>query len=336
MKKTENMFSENKLSAYVSSALTMSDKIQGDRIKALNSKIKEWLNEIDIFGYLPQEYSDPSLNDMMSPEEIYILDRWRIAESDFVIMNLDKPAFGVGQEAEIASSSGIPIIPFHYYKTQVSRIIRGIPGIFIIDKDKSPENSIIQYEDITNFNDLKDKLLSSIKRLISQLKNQSDEEINKLPDFSEYFVKAMRNRGETVESLSEKTGLSRSFISALTQDYKSIKKMLEPFDILKIRKLKKISINKYSNPGLWILQKLSKALHVNIGDLIGEERFEFDWLEPLVLAANKGLKLEQLLNIIPKTDYKIYYTNAARFQDSKKAKEEIANEMLELVKKYSE
>lgn len=65
----------------------------------------------------------------MKPEEIYVLDRWRIAESDFVVMNMDQPAFGVGEEAEMACSMGIPIIAFHYASVVMpSRIIRVVPG----------------------------------------------------------------------------------------------------------------------------------------------------------------------------------------------------------------
>src|SRR5437660_6142867 len=107
---TREMFPQDKRDsfgwqAYLSSALTLHDAQTRNRIKALNTLIKTWLEEsCDAFIYLPQEYSDPSRGDKMKPEEIYILDRWRIAESDFVVMNLDTPSFGVGQEAEIACS----------------------------------------------------------------------------------------------------------------------------------------------------------------------------------------------------------------------------------------
>ncbi len=77
----------------------MPDSQACDRIKNLNALIKSWLEEsANTFVYLPQDYSDPSRGDKMRSEEIYILDRWRIAESDFIIMNLDTPSFGVGRK----------------------------------------------------------------------------------------------------------------------------------------------------------------------------------------------------------------------------------------------
>ncbi len=336
MNKTVDMFREETWCAYVSSALTIPDKIQRENVKSLNLKIKSWLKSVKVFGYLPQEYSDPSLNDLMSPEEVYILDRWRIAECDFVIMNLDRASFGVGQEAEIATSIGIPIIPFHYYKNQVSRIIRGVPGIFIKDRDQSPENSIILYHDLDTFEDLQEKLISRVKLILSYLDSMIKGNNNLLPPFSERLSKAMNNCGETDESLANKAGLSIPFIKALKHDYKSVKKILEPYKIFDKYDLKNISINKYLNPGLWILQRLSKALNLRISDLIGEEIFEFEWLEPLMIAAKKGLNFEKFLDVIPLTDYKIYYTNAARFENTRKAKETIADELLAICNKQND
>src|SRR5687767_11077930 len=94
--------------SYMSSALTLADGKQRDQIYHLNEEIKKWLQEeTNTFVYLPQHYSAPGHGSTMKPHEVYVLDRWRISESDFIVMNLDIASFGVGQEAEIACAAGI-------------------------------------------------------------------------------------------------------------------------------------------------------------------------------------------------------------------------------------
>ena len=96
-----------KWQSYMSSALTLPDQKISNLMQSLNSEIKKWLQEeTDTFVYLPQDYSAPGHGSSMKPDEVYVLDRWRIAESDFIVMNFDIASFGVGQEAEIACSMG--------------------------------------------------------------------------------------------------------------------------------------------------------------------------------------------------------------------------------------
>lgn len=244
--------------AYVSSALTISDALEGKRIRSLNTGIKQWLHKIKVFAYLPQEYPAPDHNAKMSPEEVYVLDRWRVAESDFVIMNLDHPSFGVGQVAEIAASVGIPIIPFHYYQIQVSRVIKDNPGIFITESEEKPSQAVIAYEDVKDYSDLQEKLMTRVKSLQKTIdKSQTNTEERTQLSFSSVIEKAIRDNKETVQSLAKKLTLSPDFLETLLSDDKDIHKIAELYEIFKIGDLRDIPINKYSNPGIWIFDKLN-------------------------------------------------------------------------------
>lgn len=319
--------------AYVSSALTMGDALQRQRIKSLNEEIKEWLKKLDVFAYLPQEYSDPGHGDKMSPEEIYILDRWRVAESDFVIMNLDHPSFGVGQEAEIASSVGVPIIPFYYYEYQVTRILKGTPGIFMTDAEVKPSQAVIEYEDRENYKDLKEKLTARVRLLKNTTHTQND--IKRDPEFSfaTMLGKAMKNNKETVQSLAKKTALSPPFIEALLSDHKDIRKMLESHGIFKLRELRDIPSNKYSNPGLWILEKLSTVFNMRISNLIGESELDRSWHSPLIELSKKGVKMEEFIDILDEARYTISYMDAAKSKNDEQAFREVTAKIFRLVEK---
>jgi hypothetical protein len=281
--------------SYLSSALTLQDAQTRDRIKALNFNIKTWLEETtNTFVYLPQQYSDPSRGDKMKPEEIYILDRWRIAESDFIVMNLDTPAFGVGQEAEIACSMGIPIIAFHYYTTQVSRIIKGIPALFINEGATHPSEGII----------------ASVLRVQKTIKRLPAAQVGS--SFSSRLRRAITKTGKTVAEVANEAGFTEAFLNSLLHEYKFIESIFEPYELLKLCRLRNIPEERYLNPGLWVLKKLATTLNVRIADLVGEEEIGRAWHEPLVLLSRKGVSLEEFVGVADDADYLLMHRQAAR------------------------
>lgn len=320
-----------KWQAYVSSALTISDAAVRERIKGLNTKIQSWLQELaGTFVYLPQEYSDPSRGDKMKPEEIYILDRWRIAESDFVIMNMDLPSFGVGQEAEIACSMGIPIIAFHYSGFSVSRIIRGIPAIFSGDAGQPSSEGIIKYDDLDNYEDLKNTLLARVHHM-QQLVKPVQETTGFTQSFSERLEKAIQKSGKTKEFIAQESGFTEAFLDSLLNHYKSVESVLEPYGLLKLCKLRKIPIDRYLNPGLWVLRKLSAVLNIRVSALIGEEELDRLWHQPLRLASRNGVTLEEFISVSEKTDFMVIYQKAAKSFDDEEASQEVSNQIMDLV-----
>jgi hypothetical protein len=312
--------------AYLSSALTLPDAQTRDRIKSLNSLIKKWLEEAtDSFIYLPQEYSDPSRGDKMKPEEIYILDRWRIAESDFIVMNLDTPSFGVGQEAEIACSMGIPIVAFHYKGNLVSRIIRGIPSLFIGEGAVQPSEGVIAYEDLGGYLDLKGDLISSVKRLQKSIKPLPSTSAG--PSFSMRLQRAITKSRKTVGQVAREAGFTEAFLKSLLHEYKFIESIFEPYELLKLCRLRNIPEERYLNPGLWVLKRLAETLDIRISALVGDEDIGRAWHEPLILLSRKGVSLEEFVAVADDADYLLMHQKAAR----NSSPDEVAEGILRLV-----
>lgn len=315
--------------AYLSSALTLQDSQTRERVKGLNALIKQWLEEsTDTFIYLPQEYSDPSRSDSMTPEEIYILDRWRVAESDFVVMNLDTPAFGVGQEAEIACSMGIPIIAFHYKGYQVSRIIRGMPTIFTGEGTSVPSEGIISYEDLQGYSDLRNDLIATVRKLQKSIKPLPTN-VQSIQPFSERLRKAIAKSGKSLSQIAKETGFTDAFLNSLLNNFKLIENIFEPYEFLKKCRLRRIPEERYSNPGLWVLRKLSDTLNVRISTLVGEEELSHIWHEPLVMLSQRGVTLEEFVEVSDDADYLVMYQKAARSGSP----EEVAEEIYSLVER---
>jgi hypothetical protein len=331
---TKNLFPEDRRDtfdwhAYLSSALTIPDALIRDRVLKLNSLIKGWLEDAtNTFMYLPQEYSDPSRGDKMKPEEIYILDRWRIAESDYVIMALDTPAFGVGQEAEIACSMGIPIIAFHYKGNSVSRIIKGIPAIFTGEGTSQPSDGVIAYEDQHNYEDLKGKLIATVKMVQKSVK-RLPADTSTATTFSERLNRAIKNSGKSIPQLAKETGFTEAFLNSLLNSYQHIQSIFEPYEILKLCRMRSIPEERYLNPGLWVLRKLSETLKIRISSLIGDEDVGRAWHEPLLSLSKKGVTLEEFVEVSEDADYLIMYREAARAGSS----EEVAQSIFKLVER---
>jgi len=320
--------------AYVSSALTLADGQISDRIKSLNTLIKGWLEqETHTFTYLPQEYSDPSRSDKMMPEEIYVLDRWRIAESDFVVMNMDQPAFGVGQEAEMACSMGIPIIAFHYAAVVMpSRIIRGIPGIYGGEGSYQPSDAVITYRDQQTYEDLKNSLIGMVQKLQKSVKPLAQSTYS-VQSFSERLQMAILNSQKSVKQVASEAGFTEAFVNYLLKDYRSIVSTFEPYGLLKLCRLRNIPFDRYLNPGLWVLKKLSEVLDVRVSALIGEDELNRIWHEPLIELSNQGVSLAEFLEVADKADYMVLYQKAARANDDGQSKQ-VASEILKLVKAH--
>ena len=318
--------------AYVSSALTISNGQTQDRIKALNSMIKSWLQEqTGTFVYLPQEYSDPSRSDKMRPEEIYVLDRWRIAESDFVVMNMDQPAFGVGEEAEMACSMGIPIIAFHYVSVDMpSRIIRGVPGIYGGEGFRQPSDAIIKYKDQQDYEDLHANLIGTVQQLQKLVKPLSQTTYS-IQSFSERLNTAILNAQKTIPQVAREAGFTEAFLRYLLKDYKSIVSTFEPYGLLKSCRLRKIPFDRYLNPGLWVLKRLSEVLEIRMSSLVGEDELNRIWHDPLLELSKRGVTLAEFLEVSEKADYIVLYQRAAR-ADEEEESHEVANQIFNLVK----
>ncbi|MCK5169286.1 MAG: hypothetical protein KAQ75_05335 [Bacteroidales bacterium] len=257
--------------AYMSSALTgFNGKTEEEetelrkQVTDLNVLIKKECEKNGVQLYLPQESSNPasSHDDGLNPEEVYLLDRWRIAESDFMILNADNLSFGVGQEMEIANAMAIPTIMFYKKGKKVSRMLLGAPCVFVplgYDKD----SSFIIYEE---HDDLISKIIDRIHELKASINPKSERDIH-----SESFSKKLKDIRErnnfSFEVLSERTGLTVSFLQLLETEK-------HYFDQLAIDKnlnnktFDDIDSIKFANPGLWVIEKLKIGLKIDLDELI--------------------------------------------------------------------
>src|SRR5262249_53711319 len=77
--------------------------------------------------YQPRLATDPVLHKKVEPVAVYELDRSRVVAADLLLLLLNKPSLGVGQEIEIAASYGKPVILIVEEGVEVSRMVLGAP-----------------------------------------------------------------------------------------------------------------------------------------------------------------------------------------------------------------
>ena len=111
--------------AYFASALTGLDSKQRENLEAHAALVREVCEAHHTFLYEPSHYTDPVNNPDISPDDVYTIDRKQVSSSDVIILHADLPSFGAGQEIEIGTNAGIPVILVASKATRVSRMVRG-------------------------------------------------------------------------------------------------------------------------------------------------------------------------------------------------------------------
>lgn len=341
--KTLKLFPEDEthtIRAYMSSALTgfpncTPEKEQALResVLKLNSAIQALCEELNVSLYLPQDSSNPASNhdDGLNPDEVYFLDRWRIAESSFMILNADNLSFGVGQEMEIANSMGIPTIIFYKEGSTVSRMLKGAPCIFVPDGfDKA--QSYITYN---TQEELSNRLRDRVKIIKESLEYDDNYSKSKGESFSKKLKDIRESKGYTYQELAQITGFSETFVTLLETEIDyfknlAIEKNLNNKDFIKLK-----SNNKFTNPGIYILETLAKAFNIEIHQLLPSAphifNFTFVDIYKEALLETKP-NIEELFAINTKLKFDFHRKVAAFDGDSKLTKEIIINEIKEIVK----
>jgi hypothetical protein len=227
---------------------------------------------------------------------------------------------------------GIPIIAFHYYGNQISRIIRGVPAIYTGEGGKQPSDGVISYEDQQSYLDLKGKLIASVRK-VQKIVKQVSTNVYTIQPFSERLKRAISKSGKSKAQIAQEAGFSEAFLSSLLKDYKSIESIFEPYGLLKLCKLRNIPQDRYLNPGLWVLRRLSETLNIRISALIGEEELNRVWHEPLIQLSKRGVTLEEFIEVSDDVDYLIMYQKAARNIRKEASTEEVAENIYRLVER---
>jgi len=73
--------------------------------------------------YWPGDHTHPLKNKDLSASAVFLMDRSQASGNDFVIMFCAEPSYGVGQENEIATQAGVPII--RLLPPDISRMMTG-------------------------------------------------------------------------------------------------------------------------------------------------------------------------------------------------------------------
>lgn len=111
--------------AYFASALTALTDDQKATLFAEVSGIRAVCEKHHTLLYEPAQYTDPVLHPDIRAERVYEIDRAQVSESDVLILHCDHPSFGAGQELEIATAAGIPVLLLMREGVRVSRMVLG-------------------------------------------------------------------------------------------------------------------------------------------------------------------------------------------------------------------
>lgn len=252
--------------AYMSSALTNpSDEDRNRLTDSLESLFLEVFDPLGVFLYLPHMWSSPAdHNTAMSPEDVHILDRLRIAESDFLVVCADYPSFGVGQEFEIAQAMGLPLLVYRGEQHRVSRMLLGGAGIDLPPgKYREPSAGVVTYRDFAHLCEL---LRVRTVELINGKLAKQRESLRGDVVFGPKVQRICREKNIGVERLAERTGLSEPFVRFLLSAEADVYGVLTNWKLPRFRGAE-LRPAKYVNPGLWVLHRLARALEVRVADL---------------------------------------------------------------------
>jgi transcriptional regulator with XRE-family HTH domain len=262
--------------AYLSEPITRCPIRERGRIQRLVDQLKDVLKKEPYSTqlYIPSLVSDPVVRKNLSPEHVYLLDRIRIVEADYLLVLADHTSFGVGGEVEMATNLGKPIILFSRDK-KLSRFLLGTPANALLALHSAvavpAKNSYyIHYKE---WRDLRQPLLSWVSKVLEHLECTLDQ-----PPFWDIStrLKSIRvQRGLSPAELAERAGILlpqlliwEKSLNEIVMDLQAYQKAgqldLDPIE------LNSTQLEQLSNPSLSALHRLSSALEVPVSALLGD------------------------------------------------------------------
>lgn len=254
--------------AYVSEPITRCPPREKGRIRTLITKMREALGQApyNTALYIPSEVSSPEVRGHMSPEHVYLLDRVRVVEADYMIVIADHTSFGIGGEVEMATALGKPVVLLSREET-VSRFLTGTPANAV--RALSPDYFVL-YRD---WRDLKPKLLPIIEGLLNEPAAKVSLDVP-FWDVGARLKSIREARGYTVEALAAKTGLRVPHLIFLEKSLDDIRHELEEYQensSFGAINLVPYQLEQLTNIGLPVLHRLAVALSVEVGTLMGDQ-----------------------------------------------------------------
>lgn len=222
------------LHGYIATALTNLDRDAKGHITFASSKIAEVAKQHGFYVYQPRRATDPVLHKDFDADSVYALDRQKVVNADLLLVLVNKPSFGVGQELEIAASYSKPMILIREADVQVSRMVLGCPANVIAEIDyRTPED---------------------LARRLHKV----------LPEARE---KVLRWRAGVGNANERATLASRLKEARLQAGYDSPESLADVLGI-SVRVVKAIESGTYENVGHKLLERLAAALGVAPGSLL--------------------------------------------------------------------
>jgi hypothetical protein len=112
------------------------------KMTGVENPLEHYRNVENLFGnlislghsvYFPHHASDPTNNALITPSEVYELDRTQLERSDLVVAYcVEEASYGIAIEAMFALNAKMPCILLHSSKVRLSRLLLGLPNCFEI------------------------------------------------------------------------------------------------------------------------------------------------------------------------------------------------------------
>jgi hypothetical protein len=224
------------LLAYLATALTGLADSERKHVSEVSDLAAATCAEFGISLYEPRKATDPVHHPEVPDQEVFRLDRQHVTQSDLLIYLADYPSTGAGQELVFAYEALIPIIIMANTKTQVSRMVTGIPA----------STFEVRYETVEELRyQLFDQLKSLLPILIQRRVRLSRHEQNRL--------------GQRIRQARLSKGLSYDDLARMIN--------LEPFSASQIEQWEQSS-DLENNLGIMYLREMASALKIDLADLI--------------------------------------------------------------------
>jgi hypothetical protein len=232
----DNHLQPSPLRAYLATALTGLASSERKHVSDVSDLAAATCAEFGISLYEPRKATDPVHHPEVPDQEVFRLDRQRVTQSDLLIYLADYPSTGAGQELVFAYEALIPIIIMASTKTQVSRMVTGIPG----------STFQVRYESIE---ELRGQLFNQIKSLLPILMQRR----------ARFRHHEQIRLGERIRQVRVSKGLT----------YNDLAQMLDIgfFSASQIEHWEQSS-DLESNLGLIFLREVANALKVDLADLL--------------------------------------------------------------------
>lgn len=257
--------------AYLSEPITRCPQREKSRIKTLVDKLAKALIQrpYETSLYVPSLFTSPEKRASMRPEHVYLLDRIRVVQADFLLVIADHTSFGIGGEVEIGTSLGKPII-FISRAKKLSRFLIGSPA----NATRAAHPNAPYFLAYRDWWDLRPKLFPIIEAVLGRLSSTETEQLP-LWDLGDRLKTYREKSGLTHQELGHRTGLLPVQLALWEQSIERIREELAAYQEdghlgLGPIELTPRQVEQLVGVGIDALHRLSFSLDVSVGELIGE------------------------------------------------------------------